>query len=460
MAVASSAADAARALASPIRTVRSPRPTPDGAHSGALTKARGTTAGGAGGGGAGSGRLGGGAGGAGLGGAGPGAAGAGGAGVGGGRPVGAFADGRGNGLGEGLDEIPRSESSSNRGRKLKRLGRPSSGGSESNPAGAWNGPAVKTSSAGGSSSPTSGWNARSRPPSNPLLPSPAASAATSVGPSPRDTAMLATVRPATSKAAAPALPADGARSCTRRHAPFPPEADPDPARASAPLPAVPAATPPAAPAANAATWVLPTRKDGSRERTSIRFTSVSSTASAWHESQRLTWRFVAAWSRRLRPPRAYAPSRDRCGSHSGCGDASRCACRYAWRSFSLARYARAAAALGETSSTDASSRGARPSTALCHSTVCHRSGSDSKASFMMSRSARAIAGSAASATTGSGTLSSGWPAGRSACSAARRRRVTKRYARKASVGPLPRRTAARTCSNAWLTRSSGSPRRR
>ena len=54
----------------------------------------------------------------------------------------------------------------------------------------------------------------------------------------------------------------------------------------------------------------------------------------------------------------------------------------------------AAAALADTPSTPASSLGWRPSTAVCHSTACQRSGSDSKAWVTISRSAWPSSGGA------------------------------------------------------------------
>src|SRR5918996_3011086 len=144
-------------------------------------------------------------------------------------------------------------------------------------------------------------------------------------------------------------------------------------RTTAPAPPVVAAAPPAA---NAPALVARANR-GNSERTSMLFMSTSSASSPRQASQSSRWASVLARSRRLSPSRTYAPNRERCGSQPRRGSAWRGARRDAWRSFSRARYPSADAALPEMPRVAATSRGRRPSTAVCQSTDCHCAGSDS-----------------------------------------------------------------------------------
>ncbi len=119
----------------------------------------------------------------------------------------------------------------------------------------------------------------------------------------------------------------------------------------------------------------------------------------------------------------------------------------------------------------ATSLGDSSSTSVCHSTACHRSGSDRKARMAMDRSAWCIARTSAPSSSVSPSDTSGpcadWAAktakSSTSCSrradlvqeAATRRTEVSRYARTACCGPEPPRTAWSMRAKTSAVRSSG-----
>ena len=158
-----------------------------------------------------------------------------------------------------------------------------------------------------------------------------------------------------------------------------------------PIPTAPAVAPALADTVDATPWapaippaagtpsaVVPPTSSGTMKARRLEPTSVSSANTAAHSSQVFRCCLTAFSSLLLRVPRTIAGRCFRASAH--CSEspdwAFMCAERYAWRSPSRARIARADTAFGVIPRIGAISRGASPSTSTCQSTILQRSGKD------------------------------------------------------------------------------------